>query len=47
MDLVTIQWLAGLAAILAAGVVLGRVVYVVGGWLIDMLDDSIEHGNDE
>ena len=46
MDLVTIQWLAGLAAILVTGVVLGRVVYVVGGWLIDMLGDSVEHGDD-
>ena len=41
-----IQWLLTVALILVAGVVLGRVVYVVGGWLIDMLGDSVEHGDD-
>lgn len=44
--MIMIQWLLTVALILAAGVVLGRVVYIVGGWLIDMLDDSIEHGDD-
>lgn len=46
MNLVTIQWLAGLAAILVTGVIAGKIVYVVSGWLLDMLDDSIEHGDD-
>jgi len=46
MDIVTIQWLAGLAAILVTGVVAGKIVYVVGGWFLDMLDDCIEHGDD-
>lgn len=46
MDLVTIQWLAGLAAILFFGVLGGRIIYVVGGRLLDMLDDCIEHGDD-
>ena len=43
----TILWLSAIVGILAAGVVLGRVVYVVGGFILDMLDDSIEHGDDE
>lgn len=42
----TILWLSAIVGILAAGVILGHVVYVVGGFIVDMLDDSIEHGDD-
>lgn len=46
MNLAMIQWLLILGAILGVGAILGHVIYVGGGRLLDMLDDCVEHGDE-
>lgn len=46
-DIVALQWIFGVVAILAAGVVGGKIIYVLGGAFLDVLDEVIENGGDE
>lgn len=45
-DLAMLNWVIGVAAIIFLGLLIGKVVYAVGGWIVDLIDKNVETGDE-